>query len=117
MRARTSTDRRRLKGLAASVVIEPIQEISLDRKEADMPILSQIICDRCQAVKKETNHWYTLVVTDEGAFIRTMALTRPGIAEAGFTQPMQYLCGRLCAIEALDHWMAECSAPSTLTPR
>ena len=76
-----------------------------------MPMISQIICDRCQAVKKETNHWYTLVVTDEGAFIRPMALTRPGLLEAGSTQPMQYLCGRLCAIEALDHWMAECTAP------
>lgn len=77
-----------------------------------MPLISQIICDRCQAVKKETNHWYTLVITDEGAFIRTMAMTRPGLLEAGSTQPMQYLCGRLCAIEALDQWMAECGAPA-----
>ncbi|HKN86973.1 MAG TPA: hypothetical protein VJV04_08955 [Nitrospiraceae bacterium] len=80
-----------------------------------MPMISQIICDRCGTVKKETNHWYTLVITDEGAFIRTMALTRPGFAEIGSAQPMQYLCGRLCAIEALDQWMAECSAPASLT--
>ena len=51
-----------------------------------MPLISQIICDRCQAVKKETNHWYTLVVTDEGAFIQPMALIRPGLSEAGSTQ-------------------------------
>jgi hypothetical protein len=80
-----------------------------------MPMISQVICDRCLAVKKETNHWYTLVVTDDGAFIRPMALTRPGFSEAGSMQPMQYLCGRLCAIEALDHWMAEWSAPSVLS--
>ena len=79
-----------------------------------MPMISQIICDRCQAVKKETNHWYTLVVTDEGAFIQPMALIRPGLSEAGSTQPMQYLCGRLCAIEALDQWMAECTVPPAL---
>ncbi len=30
-----------------------------------MPIISQIICDGCQAVKKETNHWYTLVLNQE----------------------------------------------------
>jgi len=83
-----------------------------------MPMISQIICDRCRTVKKETNHWYTLVITDEGAFIRTMALTRPGFSEeTGSVQPMQYLCGRLCAIEALDQWMAECSAPSALPHR
>jgi hypothetical protein len=80
-----------------------------------MPMISQVICDRCLAVKKETNHWYTLVVSDDGAFIRPMALTRPGFSEAGSTQPMQYLCGRLCAIEALDHWMAEWSTPSVLS--
>jgi hypothetical protein len=80
-----------------------------------MPMISQIICDRCLAVKRETNHWYTLVVTDEGAFIRPMASTRPCLSDADATQPMQYLCGRLCAIEALDHWMAEWSAPSVLS--
>ena len=79
-----------------------------------MPMISQIICDRCQAVKKQTNHWYTLAVTDEGAFIQPMALTRPGLSETGSTQSMQYLCGRLCAIEALDQWMAECTAPPAL---
>lgn len=79
-----------------------------------MPMISQIICDRCEAVKKETNHWYTLIVVDEGAFIRPMALTPPGLSVAGSAQPIQYLCGRLCAIEALDDWMAQCSPPSTL---
>lgn len=82
-----------------------------------MPMISQIICDRCGTVKKQTNHWYTLIVMEEGAFIRTMALTPPGFSAGGATQPVQYLCGRLCAIEALDQWMAECSVPSALPHR
>ena len=41
-----------------------------------MPIISQIICDGCQAVKKQTNHWYTLVFTEEHqACLRPMAMT------------------------------------------
>lgn len=59
-----------------------------------MPMISQIICDRCQAVKKETNHWYTLVVTEEGAFIRPMALT-------------PFRC-RLHAADAISLWAALC---------
>jgi hypothetical protein len=70
-----------------------------------MPLVSQIICDRCQAVKKETNHWYILVVTDREASIRPMALTPLNLLQPGAPVDVQYLCGRLCAIEALDTWM------------
>ncbi|HKN85278.1 MAG TPA: hypothetical protein VJV04_00315 [Nitrospiraceae bacterium] len=71
-----------------------------------MPIVSQIVCDGCQAVKKETNHWYTLVIGDDHeACLRPMACTPSNLLQAGAPGVVQYLCGRLCAIEALDRWM------------
>jgi hypothetical protein len=80
-----------------------------------MPIVSQIICDRCQAVKKETNHWYTLVVTDRDVCIRPIASTPPGLSVPGAVPAIQYLCGRLCAVEALGNWMESLSGSSTVT--
>lgn len=70
-----------------------------------MPLVSQIICDRCQAVKKETNHWYVLIVSDQEARVRPMAFTPLNLLQPGAPEEVQYLCGRLCAIEALDSWM------------
>lgn len=71
-----------------------------------MPIMSQIVCDGCQAVKKETNHWYTLVVGhDHEARVRPMGFTPSALLQAGAPAGVQYLCGRLCAIAALDRWM------------
>jgi hypothetical protein len=73
-----------------------------------MPIMSQIVCDGCQAVKKETNHWYTLVVGhDHEACLRPMGFTPSALLQAGAPAGVQYLCGRLCAIEALDRWMGD----------
>jgi len=71
-----------------------------------MPIVSQIVCDGCQAVKKETNHWYTLVIGDgHEACLRPMACTPSSLLQVKAPGAVQYLCGRLCAIEALDRWM------------
>ena len=73
-----------------------------------MPIVSQIMCDGCEAVKKETNHWYTLVIGENHeARLRPMAYTPSNLLQAGAPGVVQYLCGRLCAIEALDRWMEE----------
>ena len=80
-----------------------------------MPIVSQIICDRCKAVKKETNHWYTLVVTDRDVCIRPIALTPPNLLLPGAVPAMQDLCGRLCAVEALDNWMESLSGSPAVT--
>lgn len=77
-------------------------------RETDMPIMSQIVCDGCQAVKKETNHWYTLVVGhDHEACLRPMGFTPSALLQAGAPAGVQYLCGRLCAIAALDRWMGD----------
>jgi hypothetical protein len=80
-----------------------------------MPIVSQIMCDGCQAVKKETNHWYTLVIgADHEACLRPMAFTPSNLLQAGAPEVVQYLCGRLCAIEALDRWMEGVMVSSTM---
>ena len=76
-----------------------------------MPIISQIICDECQAVKKQTNHWYTLIVNgDQEACLRPMAMSPVDLLKAD-AAGVQYLCGRCCALEALDHWMDCLTAP------
>ena len=76
-----------------------------------MPIISQIICDGCQAVKKQTNHWYTLVINeDHEACIRPMAMTPIDLLKAD-AAGVQYLCGRRCVIGALDQWMDHLTAP------
>jgi len=75
-----------------------------------MPIISQIICDGCQAVKKETNHWYTLVLNQEHqACLRPMAMTPSDLTESD-ARGMQYFCGRRCVGEALDRWMDSLTA-------
>ena len=75
-----------------------------------MPIISQIICDGCQAVKKQTNHWYTLVFTEEHqACLRPMAVT-PLHQVGSDVMGLHYFCGRRCVHEALEHWMDSLTA-------
>ena len=73
-----------------------------------MPIISQIICDGCQAVKKETNHWFTLVFTEaHQACLRPMAVIPSHLVD---TTGLQYFCGRRCVHEALEYWMDSLTA-------
>jgi hypothetical protein len=75
-----------------------------------MPIISQILCDGCQAVKKQTNHWYTLVINEkQEACLRPMAMTPFDLLQADVAG-VQYLCGRRCVSEALDRWMDSLTA-------
>jgi hypothetical protein len=70
-----------------------------------MPIISQIICDGCPAVKKQTKHWYTLVINEQhDACIRPMAMSPVDLLKPDAVG-VQYLCGRPCVVEALDRWM------------
>jgi hypothetical protein len=71
-----------------------------------MPIIAQTLCDGCQVVKKQTNHWYTLVVDDQAyeACLRPMSHTPPALTQLG-TSRFLYFCGRHCAIEAIAQWM------------
>ena len=71
-----------------------------------MPIITHIVCDGCQAVKKEVNHWYALVTDDKGAHLQPleMALRNRGPVET-LRHQQSYFCGRRCALEALGCWM------------
>ena len=73
-----------------------------------MPIITQIVCDRCQAVKRKVNHWYALTTSEEEATLQPLEYadseTVPGCET-------QYLCGRFCAIEALTQWMENLHSP------
>ena len=80
-----------------------------------MPILAQIICDGCQTVKKETNHWYTLVINARHeACIRPMAYTPPSLLQLGVSH-VSYFCGMRCAIDGITQWMDQlASAPKQI---
>jgi hypothetical protein len=70
-----------------------------------MPIVTQIICDECHTVKKETNHWYTLVADDhERLSLRPMAHTPPSLLQLGAGHVL-YFCGRRCAMDGIGRWM------------
>jgi hypothetical protein len=76
-----------------------------------MPIISQIICDGCQAVKKQANHWYTLVIEEnQQVVLRPMAMSPVELLKTD-AAGIQYLCGRRCVAEALDRWMDRLTAP------
>ena len=56
-------------------------------------------------MKKQTNHWYTLVISEQHeACLRPMAMSPAELFQAG-AAGVQYLCGRRCVSEALDRWM------------
>jgi hypothetical protein len=70
-----------------------------------MPIAAQIICDGCQTVKKETNHWYTVVLDNQHqACLRPMSYTPPSLLQLGISH-VSYFCGRRCAMDGIGQWM------------
>jgi hypothetical protein len=70
-----------------------------------MPIITQIVCDGCQAVKKETNHWYTIARHEEEAWVRPLDVTLRRRTDVSVFGTELYFCGRKCALEALAYWM------------
>ena len=76
-----------------------------------MPIITQILCDRCHAVKKETNHWYTLVLdNNHQACLRPMSHTPSQLLQLGASH-VSYFCGMRCAIDGITQWMDRLSSP------
>jgi len=70
-----------------------------------MPIVTQILCGGCGAVKKDTNHWCTVAVVEHGVLLRpldvALATTQGGPRAGG----EEYYCGQKCALEAVGRWM------------
>ncbi len=74
-----------------------------------MPIVSHIVCDGCQNIKKETNHWYTIQRENKRHCIEPLALPADWAIKTLHDSAIEYFCGRSCALEALTKWMESLS--------
>jgi hypothetical protein len=81
-----------------------------------MPIVAQIVCDNCQAVKRVTNHWYAISVEDHSFSLKPLALPSDWATKNFLDSSLQYFCGRFCAVEALTRWMNKLCAETGLFP-
>jgi hypothetical protein len=70
-----------------------------------MPIITQVICDGCGAVKREVNHWYALTTNDHNANLEPLDIALQNTSTPPMTGNQKIFCGRLCVMEALGHWM------------
>ncbi len=80
-----------------------------------MPIVAHIVCDGCQAVKKDTNHWYVSSIENNSFCIRPLDLPADW-ATKNSPDSVQYFCGRFCAVEAVTRWMNTLSDETPLFP-
>jgi hypothetical protein len=81
-----------------------------------MPIVAHIVCDGCQAVKKETNHWYSVSHENNSLCIKPLSLPADWATKTLPDSSIEYYCGRFCAVEALTRWMNKLSDESALFP-
>ena len=81
-----------------------------------MPIVAHIVCDGCQAVKKDTNHWYRSSIENNSFCIRPLDLPADWATKDSPDSYVQYFCGRFCAVEALTRWMNKLSDETPLFP-
>ena len=79
-----------------------------------MPIVAHVVCDGCQAVKKDTNHWYASSIENNNFCIRPLDL--PADVAIQNYSSAQYFCGRFCALAALTQWMNKLSDEAALFP-
>ena len=70
-----------------------------------MPIVTQILCGGCGAVKKETNHWFAVAILEHGVLLRPLdvALLTTQVGQRAGRE--EYYCGQKCALEAMTQWM------------
>jgi hypothetical protein len=81
-----------------------------------MPIVAHIVCDGCQAVKKDTNHWYAISVENNSLCIKPLALPADWATKNFPDSSVQYFCGRFCAVDALTRWMNKLSDETEVFP-
>jgi hypothetical protein len=81
-----------------------------------MPIVAHIVCDGCQAVKKETNHWYSVSRENNSLCIKPLSLPPDWATKTLPDLSIEYYCGRFCAVEALTRWMNKLSDETPLFP-
>ena len=81
-----------------------------------MPIVAHIVCDGCQSVKKDANHWYASSIENNSFCIRPLDLPADGAIQNFTYSSAQYFCGRFCALAALTQWMNRLSDEAALFP-
>jgi hypothetical protein len=83
-----------------------------------MPLVAQIVCDTCHAVKKPTNHWYVISRENNSFCVKPLALVLPADCQTTTvpSSSLQYFCGRFCAVAALTEWMTKLYDESELSP-
>jgi hypothetical protein len=69
-----------------------------------MPIITQIVCGGCGAVKKEANHWFAVSIVEQGMTIRPLNAALQD-REASGKSNEEYYCGQKCALEVVAQWM------------
>jgi len=69
-----------------------------------MPIITQIVCDGCGAIKKQTNHWFAVALADGGVIVRPLDAALRG-QRAIEKNSEQYYCGQKCAVKSIAQWM------------
>ena len=74
-----------------------------------MPIVAHIVCDGCQAVRKDTNDWYAGSIENNSFCIRPLDLPANGATNNFMYSSAQYFCGRFCALAVLTRWMNKLS--------
>ena len=81
-----------------------------------MPIVAHIVCDGCQSVKKDANHWYASFIENNSFRIRPLDLPADWATKNYPDSSVQYFCGRFCAVEALTRWMNRLFDQTALFP-
>ena len=76
-----------------------------------MPIIRQIICGGCGAVKKETNHWFAVAIVEDGVMIHPLDAALLHV-ERPYKNAEEYYCGQKCALEGIAQWMGGPRPPS-----
>ena len=82
-----------------------------------MPIVAQIVCDNCQAVKRVTNHWYAISVENNSFSLKPLTLPADWKTKNLPESSLQYFCGRFCALEALTRWMNDLCTETERFPK
>ncbi len=93
-----------------------------------MPIVAQIVCDNCEAVKKDTDPWYAISFENNSFCLKTLALPADWATKNFPESSIQYsydrfravealnFCGHFCAVEALTQWVNKLSDETELFP-
>ena len=64
-------------------------------------IVPKTICDNCQVEKKESNHWFKILLQLEGRLV----LAKNGITEEEKAGREVDACGEKCVLAIASRWM------------